>query len=105
VSYDEDYDRALGACRFWATTLLPWPVKTTMGDPLEVERRAKLISDETLKAYFIISTDPEEHLKGIQKFVRAGYTNLIVHSTSPDQSKMTEMYAKKVIPVIRNENQ
>jgi coenzyme F420-dependent glucose-6-phosphate dehydrogenase len=101
VSYDDDYDRALKACRFWATTLIPWPIKTLMGDPVDVESMAKLISDDAIKAYFVVSNDPEEHLKKLKELVSAGYTNLIVHSTSPDQAKMTEVYGKEVIPHLR----
>lgn len=101
VSYDEDYDRALKASRFWATTLIPWPIKTLMGDPVDVESMAKLISDDAIKAYFVVSNDPEEHLKKMKELVSAGYNHLIVHSTSPDQAKMVEVYGKKVIPHLR----
>ena len=102
VSYDEDYDSALKACRFWAATLIPWPIKTLMGDPVEVESMARLISDDAIKAYFVVSNDSEEHLKKMKELLSAGYTNLIIHSTSPDQAKMTEMYGKKVIPYLRS---
>jgi coenzyme F420-dependent glucose-6-phosphate dehydrogenase len=102
VSYDEDYDRALRACRFWATTLIPWPIKTLMGDPVDVESMAKLISDDAIKAYFVVSNDPEEHLRKLKELVTAGYTNIIVHSTSPDQAKTAEMYGKKVIPHLKS---
>lgn len=101
VSYDEDYEKALKACRFWATTLIPWPIKTLMGDPVDVESMAKLISDEAIKAYFVVSNDPEEHLKKMKELVSAGYRTLIVHSTSPDQGKLAEMYGKRVIPHLR----
>ncbi len=100
VSYDEDYDKALKACRFWATTLIPWPVKTLLGDPVDVESMAKLISEDALKTYFIISNDPEDHLKGVQRFIKAGYTNLIVHSTSPDPVSTAKIYGKNVIPAL-----
>jgi coenzyme F420-dependent glucose-6-phosphate dehydrogenase len=102
VSYDEDYDRALKSCRFWATTLIPWPIKTLMGDPVDIESMARLISDDAIKAYFVVSDSPEEHLNKVKELFSAGYTNIIVHSTSPDQAKMAAMYAKKVIPYLRS---
>jgi coenzyme F420-dependent glucose-6-phosphate dehydrogenase len=73
-----------------------------MGDPVDIESMARLISDDAIKAYFVVSDSPEEHLNKVRELLSAGYTNIIVHSTSPDQAKMAAMYAKKVIPYLRS---
>jgi coenzyme F420-dependent glucose-6-phosphate dehydrogenase len=102
VTYDEDYDKALEAIRFWAATLVPVTFKFPIYDPREMEQIGRLVSDEALSKAFLIGTTPEEHIKKIEEAIHLGFTNIYLATTCPDENKFIQMYAKKVLPYIKS---
>ena len=102
VSYSDDYDKAVDSVRCWGGTILPFIFKYPIGDPREIERYAKLVGDKPLKDAWMIGTTPEEHIKCIEKYIHLGFTNIHVSSSSPDEIKTINMYAKEVIPYIKS---
>lgn len=101
VSYDEDYEKALKSCRFWAGTLLPFTFKYEIYDPREIEENAAFVGDENLGEIWIISTDIEEHIKRLQKIIDVGVDILYIQSSSPDEKKFIETYGKEVLPYLK----
>ena len=72
-------------------------------DPAEIERRAaeelplpKVYGDWT------VSTDPEVHVKAINKLFDSGVTIVNIHSGQADQRKVIEFYGTEVLPRLRN---
>jgi len=101
VSYDEDYERALKACRFWAGTTLPLFFKYDVSDPREVEEHGKFVGDEAIAKKWIVATTAEEHLRKIEQFVKAGFDHIYFVSSSPDERKFIRFYGEKVLPHLR----
>lgn len=102
VTYDEDYDKALKAIRFWAATLLPMTFKSPIHDPRELERLGETVGDDEISKAFLIGTTPEQHIKKIEEAIRLGFTNIYLATTCPDERKFIQMYSKKVLPYIRS---
>jgi len=101
VSYDEDYDRALKACRFWAGTMLPLFFKYDISDPQEVEAHGRFVGDEAIAKRWIVGTTAEEHIRRVKRFAEAGFNHLYFVSSSPDEPKFIKFYGEKVLPHIR----
>jgi coenzyme F420-dependent glucose-6-phosphate dehydrogenase len=101
VSYDENYERALKACRFWAGTTLPLFFKYDVSDPREVEEHGKFVGDEAIAKKWIVATTAEEHIKRIEQFVRAGFDHIYFVSSSPDERKFIRFYGENVLPHFR----
>ncbi|MEM2041452.1 MAG: TIGR03557 family F420-dependent LLM class oxidoreductase [Nitrososphaerota archaeon] len=102
VSYDEDYDSALRSVRCWAATLLPFMFKYPIYDPREIELYGKLVGDEHLKKVWMIGTTPEDHIKHIEHYIKLGFRNIHVTSSSPDEKKTISMYGGQVIPYLKS---
>ncbi len=102
VSYDEDYNKALRACRFWAGCMLPFFFKYDVSDPREIEAHGNLVGDEAMKKVWIIATTAEEHIKAIERYIQAGFNHLYFCSSSPDEQKFIKFYGEKVLPYLRN---
>ena len=102
VSYDEDYQRALDSIRCWAGTCFPAVFQYPISDPRVIESYANLVGDKQLAQAVIIGTTPEEHIKGIEKYIKLGFTNIHVGSSSPDETKTLAMYAQHVIPYLKS---
>jgi len=102
VSYDEDYERAVNACKFWAATCVPVFFKYGIFDPREIEQTGNLVGLEGLKTQWFISSDLDEHIKKIEEYFRMGFKNIHVQSTSPDEKKFIRMYGEKVLPYLKD---
>lgn len=101
VSYDEDYGKALKACRFWTGAMLPVFYKCDISDPREIEENGRLVGDEAIESRWIVASTAEEHVKRIERYVKAGFNHLFFVSSSPDEAKFLKFYGEKVLPYFR----
>jgi coenzyme F420-dependent glucose-6-phosphate dehydrogenase len=103
VSYSEDYDKAFKACEFWRTTQIDDAFNTNISDPRILEQKAQQeVSDDEQKKSTIIVTSIEDLITPIEKYFHAGFTQIYVHSTSPDEIEFIRLFSKKVLPYFRD---
>jgi alkanesulfonate monooxygenase SsuD/methylene tetrahydromethanopterin reductase-like flavin-dependent oxidoreductase (luciferase family) len=102
VSYHEDFEKALGSCRFLAATLLPGMFKGDVSDPREIQQIGNMVSREALIAKYLVSNDVEEHIKRLTPFIKHDFDVLEFVSLSPDDELFIKTYAKDVLPYLRN---
>ncbi|TMC15512.1 MAG: glucose-6-phosphate dehydrogenase (coenzyme-F420) [Chloroflexi bacterium] len=100
VSFDTDRERALRDTRIWAALALPAEDKAGVEDPREMERRAEAVADQA-HGRWLVSDDPDEHLEQIRPYIEFGFTHLIFHAPGDDQSRFLQLYAKDILPRIR----
>jgi len=101
VSYDEDYEKALKACRFWAGSMLPEFYKFDISDPREIEGKGRLVADEAIESRWIVATTAEEHIRRIERYIKVGFNHLYFVSSSPDEAKFLKFYGEKILPYFR----
>jgi coenzyme F420-dependent glucose-6-phosphate dehydrogenase len=101
ISYDEDYDKAVRSARWWAPTVMPiFFFKAAISDPREIEAHGKLVSTEGLQTGWFISSSLDEHIKNIERYIKLGFTNIHIQSSSPDEANFLRMFGKKVLPYL-----
>jgi coenzyme F420-dependent glucose-6-phosphate dehydrogenase len=100
VSYDEDPEAALAACRWWAALALSPDQKMGVEDPLELERLADENADRA-HTRFIVSSDPREVVERIQPYLDLGFTHLVVHGPGEDQERFLRAFSRDVLPLLR----
>jgi len=100
VSYDTDRDAAERACRWWGALALTGEEKSGTHDPLELERLADA-HPERAASRFIVSDDPDEVVERIAPYVELGFTELLFHIPNPDQRRSIELFARDVLPRLR----
>lgn len=101
VSFDTDRQRALEDTRIWAALALSQEEKAGLEDPQEMERRAAALPLERAASRWIVSSDPEEQVEAIRKYVDLGFTHLVFHAPGQDQERFLRLYAKEVLPRLR----
>ncbi|HEY3061843.1 MAG TPA: glucose-6-phosphate dehydrogenase (coenzyme-F420) [Chloroflexota bacterium] len=101
VSFDTDRQRALEDTRLWGALALTGDEKTGVEDPREMERLADALPTERTASRWIVSTDAEEHVEQIKFYVDLGFTHLVFHAPGNDQRRFLELYAEKVLPLLR----
>jgi coenzyme F420-dependent glucose-6-phosphate dehydrogenase len=101
MAYDEDYDKAVQAARWWAPTVMPLFFKVPIWDPREIEAHGKLISEEGLLTGWFIADSIEAHIKNIERYIKLGFTNIHLQSSSPDEFNFIRIFGTKVLPYLR----
>ena len=98
MTYDEDYDKAVQAARWWAPTVMPIFLKAPISDPREIEAHGKLVSEEGLQTGWHISSNLDDHIKNIERYIKLGFRNIHLQSSSPDESNFVRTFGRKVLP-------
>ena len=101
VSFDSDRARALQDTRHWAALALSPEEKTSVEDPLEMERLADQLPAERAATRWIVSTDPDEHVQKIRPYIEMGFRHLVFHAPGTDQVRFLNLYADQVLPRLR----
>jgi coenzyme F420-dependent glucose-6-phosphate dehydrogenase len=100
VSYDRDRQAAEDACRWWGALALSGEEKSGIDDPVEMERAADAQAEKA-SSRFIVSDDPEEVAEKIGFYADLGFTELVFHHPGDDQVKALELFARDVLPRLR----
>ena len=101
VSFDTDPVRARADTRHWAALALTGEEKTSVEDPLDMEKLADALPIERAASRWIVSTDPDEHVARIRSYVDLGFRHLVFHAPGPDQARFMSLYAEHVMPRLR----
>ena len=101
VSFDTDLDRARDDTRHWAALALTPEEKVSVEDPVEMQRLAEALPVERAASRWIVSTDPDEQVEKIGKYVDLGFRHLVFHAPGPDQARFLKLYGEQVLPRLR----
>ncbi|MFI5610845.1 glucose-6-phosphate dehydrogenase (coenzyme-F420) [Amycolatopsis sp. NPDC051903] len=101
VSFDADAGRALQDTRFWGALALKPEEKTGVEDPVEMQRLADALPIERAASRFIVSSDPDEHVAAIKRYLDLGFTHLVFHAPGPDQERFLKAYGTEILPKLR----
>jgi coenzyme F420-dependent glucose-6-phosphate dehydrogenase len=101
VSFDTDRQRALEATKHWAALALSPEEKTSVEDPIEIEKLADALPVERTAKRWIVSTDPDEHVAKIKSYIDLGFRHLVFHAPGPDQKRFLRLYADHILPRLR----
>jgi len=101
VSFDTDRQRALQDTHYWGALALSPEEKMNVEDPLQMERLADALPVERTAKRWIVSSNPEEHVERIRPYVELGFRHLVFHAPGPDQARFLNLYAERVLPLLR----
>jgi coenzyme F420-dependent glucose-6-phosphate dehydrogenase len=100
VSFDTDQKRALEETKIWAALALSGEQKAGVHDPREMEKLAEGVKDVAHRRW-IVSSDPDEHVEKIKPYLELGFSHLVFHSPTDDQSRFLRLYSKEILPRLR----
>ena len=101
VSFDPDADRALADTANWAALALSPEQKSGVEDPIEMQRLADELPVEKAASRWIVSSDPDEHVEKIKRYLDLGFTHLVFHAPGEDQQRFLKLYGEQVLPRLR----
>lgn len=101
VSFDPDLQHAREVTRYWGALALSAEEKVGVWDPLRLEELADALPLERTVQRWIVSSDPDDHVDQIWRYVQMGFTHLVFHDPDPDQSRFIEAYKNHILPRLR----
>jgi coenzyme F420-dependent glucose-6-phosphate dehydrogenase len=101
VSFDHDRDAAMAATHFWGALALTPEQKAGVEDPVEMQRLADELPVERTASRFIVSTEPDEHVASIRRYLDLGFNHLVFHAPGPDQDRFLRLYGDEILPRLR----
>jgi coenzyme F420-dependent glucose-6-phosphate dehydrogenase len=101
LSFDTDRERALQDTRHWGALALKPEEKVNVEDPLEMERLADALPVERAASRWIVSSDPEEAVEKIRRYLELGFNHLVFHAPGPDQARFLKLFGEQLAPRLR----
>jgi coenzyme F420-dependent glucose-6-phosphate dehydrogenase len=101
LSFDTDGERALQDTRFWGALALTPEERLNVEDPLAMEKLADALPVERAASRFIVSSDPEDAVRRIGRYVELGFNHLVFHAPGPDQARFLKLFGEQLAPRLR----
>jgi coenzyme F420-dependent glucose-6-phosphate dehydrogenase len=101
LSYDRDPARALENTRFWAPLSLTAEEKHGLTDSRDIEKAADALPIEQVARRWIVASDPDTAMAGIQPYIDAGLTHLVFHAPGADQQRFLDQFTEDILPHLR----
>ena len=102
VSYDLDYDTAFKSATYWAPAAIPRDKRDLISTPKELEENITDSEIEKIRTSWLITSDVDEIIKEIGKFLKMGFNRVYIHSASPDEKKFLRMLGRDILPWMKD---
>ena len=66
-----------------------------------MERLSDALPVERTVSRWIVSSDPDEHVRALRQYLDLGFSHMIFHAPGPDQERFLRLYAQEVLPRLR----
>ncbi len=82
----------------WPNSALPGELAQELPTPTHFEQASALVTEEMAAASAVCGPDVERHVRAIQEYVDAGYTEVYVTQIGSDQAGFFDFYRREVLP-------
>jgi G6PDH family F420-dependent oxidoreductase len=98
MSWAPDADEAAAqAVREWPNGAMRFS-KADIRSPHDIDQMARLIRAEDFDGQLLISDDPDEHRREIQRYLDVGATQVYLHNVGTDQRSWIKVFGREVLP-------
>jgi len=101
----DDKQKAIESIRFWRSAMIKAFFDVDMHDPKKIEENGQVIGDDTLEDMLLVITNGEDALEKLQKYVKLGFTEIVLTNSSPDRDKLVDLVAREIAPTFKHEQQ
>ena len=98
LSWAPTHEEALAnAMTEWPNGGMAFP-KGDVRSPADFAAMAKLVRPEDFEGRLVISADPDEHLRAIQRYADLGFDRIYLHNVGRNQAEWIEVFGREVLP-------
>ncbi|MFD1722482.1 TIGR03557 family F420-dependent LLM class oxidoreductase [Amnibacterium endophyticum] len=92
-----DEEALANAMREWPNGGMKFP-KADIRSPHDFAQMAKLVRPEDFEGRLVISSDPDEHLRSLQRYADLGFDRIYLHNVGRNQREWIDVFARDVLP-------
>ncbi|WIB66360.1 TIGR03557 family F420-dependent LLM class oxidoreductase [Curtobacterium sp. MCBD17_035] len=81
----------------WPNGGMKFP-KADIRSPFEFEQMAKLVRPEDFDGRMVISSDPDVHLRALQRYADLGFDRIYLHNVGRNQREWIDVFSDAVLP-------
>ncbi|SED81748.1 TIGR03557 family F420-dependent LLM class oxidoreductase [Ruania alba] len=94
-----DAEAARNAVTEWPNGAMKFS-KADLRSPFEVAQIAKLVRPGDFAGAMVVSADPDEHLREIQRYVDLGASRIYLHNVGRNQDEFLRVFGSDVLPKV-----
>lgn len=99
VCWDENRDDTIKtALKYWPIKANDVQINVDLPTTTHFERLAQLANEDIISEEIVCSDDPQDHIKEIKKYSKAGYDHICLHQIGPNQQEFIELCKDKILP-------
>ena len=103
ASYDpDDKQKAIESIRFWRGAMIKAFFDVDVHDPKKIEENGRVIGDDTLANMLLVISNVEDAIKKLRKYVKLGFTEIVLTNSSPDRDKLVKLVADEIALSFKN---
>jgi G6PDH family F420-dependent oxidoreductase len=95
---ESDAEARRTAHEHWPNIGLAGELSALLPTVKHFEQAASMVSTEDVAESMTCSSDPDDHIDAIQKYLDAGFDHVYVHQVGPDQAGFFDVYESEVLP-------
>lgn len=104
ASYDPDKQKALESIAYWRGAMVKAFFEVNFPDPRKIEESAQVVGMDTMEKMTLVVSSAEEAMKKLDKYVRLGFTEIVLINSSPNREIFIKLLSQEIAPAFRDAN-
>jgi coenzyme F420-dependent glucose-6-phosphate dehydrogenase len=98
ASYDPDKQKALESIGYWRGAMVKVIFEVNFPDPRKIEESAQVVGMDTMEKTTLIVSSADEATKKLDKYVRLGFTEIVLINSSPNRESFIKPLSQEIAP-------
>jgi coenzyme F420-dependent glucose-6-phosphate dehydrogenase len=100
----EALDKVLESIAYWRGAMVKAFFEVNFPDPRKIEESAQVVGMDTMEKMALVVSSAEEAMKKLNKYVRLGFTEIVLINSSPNRETFIKLLSQEIAPVLRDPN-
>ncbi len=101
ASYNPDKQKALESIAYWRGAMIKAFFEVYFPDPRKIEQSAQVVGLDTMEKMTLVISSAEEAIKKLYKYVRLGFTEIVLINSSPNREMFIKLLSQEIAPAFR----
>jgi coenzyme F420-dependent glucose-6-phosphate dehydrogenase len=104
ASYDEDKQKALESIGYWKGAMIKAFFEVHFPNPRKIEENGQVVGNDVLDKMALVVSSADEAIKKLEKFVRLGFTDVVLINSSPNRESFLRLVTEEIAPAFKDRN-
>jgi alkanesulfonate monooxygenase SsuD/methylene tetrahydromethanopterin reductase-like flavin-dependent oxidoreductase (luciferase family) len=100
ASYDPDKQKALESIAYWRGAMVKAFFEVNFPDPRKIEESAQVVGMDAMEKMALVVSSAEEAMKKLDKYVRLGFTEIVLINSSPNRETFIKLLSQEIAPAM-----